>query len=56
MQQGDEDRLVLDKLSGTLPPKNTRKRLFQLKLDGEKISTMSLNVGNGPVDGFITPS
>ncbi len=51
----DEDRLVLDKLSAHSTKEYPVPAFVQLKLDGEKLSTSSIG-GNGPVDGFITPS
>ena len=49
MQQGDEDRLVLDKLSAHSTKEYPATAFVQLKLDGEKLSMSSIG-GNGPVD------
>ena len=49
MQQGDEDRLVLDKLSAHSTKEYPATAFVQLQLDGEKLSTSSIG-GNGPVD------
>ncbi|MFC2545161.1 MAG: alpha-isopropylmalate synthase regulatory domain-containing protein [Aggregatibacter sp.] len=47
--QGDEDRLVLDKLSAHSTKEYPATAFVQLQLDGEKLSTSSIG-GNGPVD------
>ena len=49
MQQGDEDRLVLDKLSAHSTKEYPATAFVQIELDGEKLSTSSIG-GNGPVD------
>jgi len=49
MQQGDEDRLVLDKLSAHSTKEYPATAFVQVELDGKKLSTSSIG-GNGPVD------
>ena len=49
MQQGDEDRLLLDKLSAHSTKEYPATAFVQVELDGEKLSTSSIG-GNGPVD------
>ena len=49
MQQGDEDRLVLDKLSSHSTSEFPATAFVQIQLDGKPLSTASVG-GNGPVD------
>ncbi|MGV6988385.1 2-isopropylmalate synthase [Testudinibacter sp. P80/BLE/0925] len=49
MQQGDEDRLRLDKISAHSVSDFPATSFVQIELDGEKLSTVSTG-GNGPVD------
>lgn len=49
MQQGDEDRLTLEKISAHSASEFPATSFVQLMLDGKKLSTVSTG-GNGPVD------
>lgn len=49
MQQGDEDRLKLEKISAHSASEFPATSFVQLTLDGEKLSQVSTG-GNGPVD------
>lgn len=52
MQQGDEDRLVLDVITSQTISKLPASAFVQVELDGEKFSAVS-NGGNGPVDAVF---